>query len=279
MAAERDFELLDDYLADRMAEGDRSTFEEKLTADADLQQEYVIQKDLIEGIKRARVAELKAMLNKVPVPSGNAGNALGLKVALGTAAAVLIVAAAYWLTREQANEALTPKQSIHIEEPAPVEQPAEPALKSQDFDAAKPPISASPQEEVPQQERAPVDSDKNQTSAGTEHSKPSLAKRPGALSAPAVPDNPASAAGIEVKADDSRYSFHYQYHDGKVLLYGPFQKDSCDLVDIVTEGKRLTFLSYGDQFYPLQKGDEEIKPLVSVKDTEILKKLSNNQQR
>ncbi len=270
MAAERDFELLDDYLADRMAEGDRSAFEEKLTADPDLQQEYVIQKDLIEGIKNARIAELKAMLNKVPVPSGNPGNAIGSKIAIGTAAAVVVISAAYWITRDDSPNVIAPKQGMRIEEQAPVEQAEEPVADPQQVQDQP---DLGQQEEISRVQQAPVETDQNQTSAGTEHSRPSLAKRPGALSAPAVPGSPEGVSSLEVKTGDIRYSFHYQLNDGKLLLYGPFKKDSCEVVVLNTEGKRQNYLWDGKKYYSLQESDDEVKPLVPVVDADILKKL------
>src|SRR5690606_12674271 len=98
MANERDLELLDDYLANRMDEGNRAAFEQKLKADPDLQQEFTMQKTVIEGIKSARIAELKSMLNNVPVPP--AGNALASKIFMAAAVTLVVAAAAYWLTRD-----------------------------------------------------------------------------------------------------------------------------------------------------------------------------------
>src|SRR5688572_20810393 len=69
MAVERDFELLDDYLANRLGQEERTTFEEKLKGDSELKNEYDLQQRFIEGIKKARVAELKSMMNSIPVPA------------------------------------------------------------------------------------------------------------------------------------------------------------------------------------------------------------------
>src|SRR5687768_16764423 len=86
MAAERDFEMLDDYLANRLGEQEKSAFEQKLNTDPDLKSEYELQQQLINGIKKARVAELKAMMGKIPVPAGSStGTAIGAKIALWAA--------------------------------------------------------------------------------------------------------------------------------------------------------------------------------------------------
>ena len=120
MADERDLELLDDYLTNQMSDQDRSAFEQKLKADPDLQHEYALQKRLIQGIKDARVAELKSMLNNVAVPTG-AGNALGTKALLGTLATIIIAGAAYWFLKQ--DQIAIPATETKTEETIPSAEP------------------------------------------------------------------------------------------------------------------------------------------------------------
>ncbi|MGC4020522.1 MAG: hypothetical protein QM734_00545 [Cyclobacteriaceae bacterium] len=61
------FELIDDYLRGRLEGQDKQNFEQQLQADPSLQSEVASAKTVIEGIKKARMSELKAMLNQVPV--------------------------------------------------------------------------------------------------------------------------------------------------------------------------------------------------------------------
>jgi hypothetical protein len=120
MANERDLELLDDYLANRMSNNDRSAFEHKLNADPNLHQEYELQKHLIQGIKDARVAQLKSMLNQVPVPSHATGNAIASKVLIGAVVTIIIVAAGYWFTDHQSDNAINNslRQSAQQQQPS-----------------------------------------------------------------------------------------------------------------------------------------------------------------
>lgn len=268
MAEERDFELLDDYLTNRLSEQDRSAFEQKLQADPDLQHEYALQKRLIKGIHDARVAELKGMLNQVPIPS-NTGNGLGTKILIGTVITVLIAAAGFWyFTRDK----------VTVEQPKTLsQQPAKPE---------KPAIE-SPSEVTPQQkpsvsaERPAAEPEKNQTSAGTEHSKPSLAKRPDPLQAPAgTPGADGSrraeirSSSIEVEnVQDSEYSFHYQISDGKLQLHGAFEKDQYNVLDFENNGRRQLALRYKDNFYLLEPDANEIQRLEPVTDPTLLETL------
>lgn len=297
MADERDLELLDDYLTNRMSGRDRLAFEQKLQADPDLQHEYALQNRLIKGIKDARVAELKAMLNDVPIPAKGPGNALATKIIPGTVAAVIIAAAAYWyISRDdiQMAEPLTPAEQENVTEDQPVSPRAE-----------KEP--AEKQEAV--NEQTTREPDKNQTSAGTEHSKPSLARKPDPLKAPeeksdtqsparepvldvfdpgAEDRTPGSDIGkekqpvytpdkssllVETDRENTRYKFHYQFRDGKLFLYGPFEQNLYEIMEFFAGEKRTVFLYYKDHYYRLEEVDSQIRPLDPITDPALLKKL------
>ena len=91
---EKDLELLDDYLSNRMSDSDRAAFEQKLKTQPGLKNELQFQQQLIESIQKHRMLELKSMLNNVPVASGSAGQtALLTKVASSVIVAGLITTA------------------------------------------------------------------------------------------------------------------------------------------------------------------------------------------
>lgn len=295
MADERDLELLDNYLTNRMSDQERSAFEQKLKADPDLQHEYALQKRLIQGIKGARIAELKSMLNNVPVPPAGTGNAVATKFVLGTLATIIIAGAAYlFLQKDQTSF------------PAPqTETEAVPPSKPDDSEAL-PEIKSEREESSRLQQR--VEADKNQTSAGTEHSKPSLAKRPDPLSAPAAKKNEKSEGPVldvftpendentstdgntnnenhnnltpvtsslivETDRNDRRYTFHYQFREGKLFLYGPFEKNLYEIMEFFADEKRTVFLYYNDRYYLLPEADEQIRSLSAISDPALLRKL------
>lgn len=278
MADERDFELLDDYLTNRMSEQDRSAFEQKLKADPDLQHEYALQKRLIQGIKNARISELKSMLNNVPVPPSGTGNALATKIILGTVATLIIAGAAYWFTRDdQSISTPTPQVTTTEDVPSAIKE-TEPITES-----AKEPSKASTNDQKV------VDTDKNQTSAGTEHSKPSLAKRPDPLSAPAAKNSDrsdgatengvakaTSSLTVETVGNSKEYTFHYQIQDSKLLLYGPFD-NNYEVMELMIDGKRTAFLYFKNQYYMLQESVTRPMPLTAVTDQTLLKKLTDHQ--
>ncbi len=293
MANERDFELLDDYLTDRIDEADRSAIEQRLNADPDLQHEYAIQKHLIQGIKNARAAELKAMLNNVQIPSGNSGGTLGTKILLGTATAFIVIAAVYWLMADKpVSQVKTPAPENHAEEMIePIGTPDEPAIQPEPKADENSTPTSKPEtaviENIQADKKVQVDTDKNQTSAGTEHSKPSLGSRPGSLSAPAVPApsrqepgpderlTPAkSTVSVETDRNDSRYAFHYQLRDGKLVLYGPFEPNSYRVMEFNTDSGRVVFLMHNSSYYQLRDDGALVKPLTPVQDAELIRRMN-----
>lgn len=275
MADERDLELLDDYLSNRMSEEDRLTFEKRLQADPDLKNEYVLQKRLIQAIKDTRAAELKAMLRQVPVPAHGTGNALATKIILGTLASLMIVAAAYWYTNrpdaEQPQEPIKEEKTFVPEvQPQPLAEPAPNERRE-----------AAPED---QRQQPQVEQDKNQTSAGTEHSRPSLAKKPDPVQVPAPKERGPSAGDRDVPSTDivtiasnESYQFHYAFSDGKLVLYGPFEEGSFEVVNLERDGERSMFLAYRDNFYRIDPAGAGIRPLETVKDQALLQQLK--QQR
>jgi hypothetical protein len=299
MADERDLELLDDYLTNRMREPDRLAFEQKLQADPDLQNEHAVQSRLIKGIRDARVAELKTMLNNVSLPAKGPGNAVATKIIAGSLVTLMIAVVTYWfISRDdmQRDEPATPAEQQEVTE----EQPVTP-------EAGKETVTEEQQESAQEEDR--VEADKNQTSAGTEQSKPSLAKKPDPLQAPeekndaqapakepvldvfdpgAEDSTPGADIGkekqpvyspgkssllVETDRENTRYKFHYQFRDGNLYLYGPFEQNLYEIMEFFAGEKRTVFLYYKDHYYRLDESDAKIRMLDPITDPALLKKL------
>src|SRR5690242_16101211 len=67
------FDLIDDYLTNRLGEREKGEFEQQMGSDPGLKADVDAQRIVVDSIKKARVAELKAMLNNVPVGGLSAG--------------------------------------------------------------------------------------------------------------------------------------------------------------------------------------------------------------
>lgn len=298
MADERDLELLDDYLSHRMGGADRTEFEQKMEADPDLQSEYALQKALLQGIRDARISELKTMLRNVPVPAGGDGSAFTTKAVLG-ALSIILVAAAYWfLTRDETQvRTATPAAEQQIIDEQSVTPPS-PSTTDTQGEGTKAPV-----------EKPRSNPDKNQTSAGTEHSRPSLSKKPDPILPPAgkrqgdrslhndsqdainpgigkenSPTGDAEETGatlqpfngsliVETVDGNSSYTFHYQFRDERLFLYGPFRKDQYDITEFLVNDQRATFLHYNNRYYALERGGSDVKSLTPLADPLLLEQL------
>jgi hypothetical protein len=78
---------------------------------------------------------------------------------------------------------------------------------------------------------------------------------------------------VEIDSDNKKYNFHYQFKDGKLLLYGPFEKDVYEIMEFFNGEKRTLFLYYNEHYYLLKDNSTSLKPLNAIQDAELLNKL------
>jgi hypothetical protein len=288
MASERDLELLDDYISNRLSAEDKAAFEQQLDADPALKSEYQLQNRIAESIRQVRAMELKTMLTNIPASALHGGEAsVAGKAALWIAATVVTGTALYFY--------LKPEET----------SPVEPARQEVAHDSVAP-----AQEEIPQAEQATPATPENQDHeihqniqeqkklADTPQLSPKrndtvekLAERP-AIQAFDPSDEAADSsapkteitegttkvakeASIPVQTDNSnkKYSFHYQVKDGRLYLYGPFEKNLYEIMEFFTENKRTIFLFHQNNYYLLNEDDVKVKPLTPINDPVLLKKL------
>ena len=102
------FELIDDYLTNRLEEQERVSFEQRLGSDPALKADVDLQKHIVEGVKKARAAELKAMLNNVPVGGGFSSGPRAGKIAAGVVAVGIVATSLYFYLKPTGSPAGEP---------------------------------------------------------------------------------------------------------------------------------------------------------------------------
>lgn len=285
MASERDLELLDDYISNRLTGADRAYIEKKLEQDPDLRSEYSLQQQIAEGLRKARTAQLKAMLNSVPVPpAGGASDVTRVVIVSVIALCTLLVAFYLW----PAETTPVPKNNpvTHEESPAQADVPAEkpretPAASATDTPAEESkPATATTSGAVSETDQAKT-SDQNTSridpfdpSSEQESADPIIPE----TSVPSVGEASMKTSEIIVETDNTnkKYSFHYQMKDGKLILYGSFEKNVYEILEFIAGEKRTVFLFYRDNYYLLDSDTDKITPLVPVQDAELLSKLKRH---
>jgi hypothetical protein len=289
MAAERDFELLDDYLANRLSGADKTAFEQKLEADPELKSEYQVQRQLVEGIKGARMAELKSLLNNIPVTGVSGGETLSFtKIASFILLAGVIATGIYFLffqeekpvTAENIETVTETEPEIEdsepvtsAEQPSEIEQEAVQKEEETTEEIAQPvekkgeriqkPDNVKPEQETAQPKLEVFDPTKELENGKADKAESELNS--------AAVTNPTIV--VETDATNKRYNFHYHFKDEKLFLYGPFEKNLYEILEFFSDNKRTVFLFFRDDYYLLDEAQSKVTALKPITDTTLLKKL------
>jgi hypothetical protein len=287
MALERELEMLDDYVANRLSDADRSVMEAKIASDTELKRELSIQQQVIEGLRRARIAQLKQMLQNTPIPPPTGGQALLVKLGTAVVTAGIIGTGLYFFLKDDkgsvAQESAAPTQQEPVATDSQAQQPATgPAIDSQ---ASEP----RPEMKTPAQTTDKKNKTKVDTSARTarEPQKPAAfdpTSEETSTSATPSGDAPvisgsaknANASSIAIEnVVDKKYNFHYQFKDGKLLLYGPFsERTTYEILEFFDGNKGNTvILYYKDGYYLLHEDADKVTPLKPITDPVLLGKL------
>lgn len=276
------FDLIDDYVRGRLEGQEKEAFEKQLQADPSLQGEVTLQQQLIEGIKKARISELKTMLSQVPVTGAmTAGTGLSAgQIAAGVVTSAVVATSALFYfqpwksndkpaikTEQQATETVTPK----TEEPTELKTPEVNTEENKT-------VVAEPKKQVT----------KKVVTSATKEARPNiqvidptdeLTNNPSVDAAKAKDQKDIGAVStsqIEVETIDSNkeYSFHYQFNQGKLTLYGKFDKSLYEIIE-VNGTTHSVFLFYKDNYYLLNEKETSITPLTPIRDGQLIKKLKD----
>lgn len=289
MASERDLALMDDYFRNRLTNEERAIFEQRLQEDADLRQAYNLQHEIINGIRRARKAELKALLNSIPVPPvENTKLSPGAKwTGLGIVAALVGAGVLFYFQGEeqdpvsprspQATELPSETTAPILPKPSPVREeqraPQEQADHQQEKESGRErPANTAP---VTKQEAPPTRKMDVFDPTGEMEQQPTENVVAPPASASPSPDKHTPTITTEI-IDSKKYSFHYQFKGDRLLLYGTFEQNLYEILEFFTDNKRTVFLFYKDNFYLLNDESEKIKPLQAVTDPALLQKLQQH---
>ena len=266
------FELVEDYLTNRLDEGAKKAFEQQVESNPQLKAEVNLQKSIIEGVKSARVAELKAMLNNVPVGGSGASSSITGKIALGTISAGIIGTLIYFgVQTESVEESEIQEQSVVEQQAEPSPTPESPeTITAIPEKTVKIPSTQKSAEEIkkvqpkaasPKIDVLDLTQDLDDNTTHTNDQKPSTQAT-------------VSASSVEVELDNTHkaYPFHYQFKDEKLVLYGPFDSSLYEIIEI-NGGTHTLFMYYKNSYYHLDEKEKNVVPLIMIRDLELLDKL------
>jgi hypothetical protein len=279
MAAERDLELLDDYLANRLDPQGKAAFEQKLQTDPTLHSEFQLQQQFISGIKKARIAELKSIMNNVPIPAAQGGTAVAGKIALWTIVAGVVAAGLYLYLNQNPREPKQNTTEIKVEEQnknpevlKPGQHEDSPVVSETPASSEQKPLK-SPKAPQKRNESQHTKNRKIEVYDPTEEAKQSESTQSSETTVPNQYQHPDIT--VEIESNNKKYNFNYQFKDGRLLLYGPFEKNLYDIMEFFSDDKRTLFLYYNDSYYLLKEDSNKLKPLNAITDPALIKKLKD----
>lgn len=280
MAVEKDFERLDDYLSNRLSGEDKLDFEKKVEADPELARELKFQQNLVEGIRKVRTAELKSMMNNIPVTGVQTGaESILTKAGTWIVVAGVVATSAYFLFFHK-NEGAEPVQEpVTIEqekvestqpvavepaesETAPITKP----VKDESSDESEKETTTTPTPEVKQPVLDVYDPTKEAADEATlKHEREQLE----IISKAFV----TSSIVVETDHSNRKYTFHYMFKEGKLILYGAFEEHLYEILEFISEERRTVVLFYKTNYYLLDIDKSTPTQLSPIRDQALLKKL------
>jgi hypothetical protein len=273
MALENDLKLLDDYLSNRLTGQDKAAFEQKLQADPELQQEVKFQQDLIQGIRQARVAELKAILNTVPVAPVNVGPASVATKIISAVAIVGVVSTAVYFYLDKNETSIDPatqKEAVDLTETEQPEQPDLASINDGQENSENEPISArgtekeiAPAIQPKLEVYTPEETEADQLQAKKEHAQLEIISRAFVT----------SSIEVETESNSRKLNFHYMFKDNKLILFGSFENNLYEILEFIAGDQRTVFLYFNNGYYLLDLDKTTPTELVPIRDKALLNKL------
>jgi hypothetical protein len=280
-------ELIDDYLTNRLNEQDRKSFEKQMDSDPALKADVELQKEIIQGLKAARAAELKAMLNNVPVGTF-AFKLSPLQIASGILGAAIIATSVYFYLNTTDN--ITPATEISpVTDSINQQEQNSPELKP-DKDTTplvneidnhpKPAGAEENTSQLGKQETNGVDSNTKQESKpvidlvdpteelNENDPSPSPVKSGANNSTISV-----AKINVDINTSERKYKSHYQFTNGKLVLYGNFNNGLYEIIEVNAQQSRSLFLYYKASYFLLDETQREITPLKEISDPVLKEKL------
>ncbi len=272
--------LVSRYLEGELPDIERLDFESQLITDPLLQEEYHMQKDMIEAIKQLRRTELKSKLAQIHVPEPFWFFTPGFKIAAISSFTAIVGVATYLYF---STDGTRPIKLVDL--------PSEQTLVYEDsFIPSKPRSFAIP---TPVEiEAIEVETPSSPKEAELEANASPLVLPKRVLTQPhivlpdmGIADNAKDVEPVDNSAEmptssfdrapekvtvemikAHRKNFHYRFYGSKLFLYGEFDQGPYEILEINTPNGKKYFLYYEHEFYALDQRNYDISQLEKIKD-------------
>ncbi len=273
-----EIERIDDYITGRLSGREKEDFEKQMEANPSMREDVILQRQIADGIRKARAAELKRMLNNVPV----GGNGWSPGKIAATALTAGLVASALYFYLGQDPVAETSASQVVTQQPAQIDKKetttetttvdAQPDKTKEEAAGSR--STATKNQPLKEEEAKPVNPVRKpnldvvdpteELEAGKDHVTNDVTTQPSVVEV--------SKMEVITSAADRKYKFHYQFREGKLMLFGPFDKELYEVLEIHGDSHAV-FLFYKSNYYLLDEKQNKISPLTPIKDSQLLQRL------
>lgn len=290
-------ELVSRYLEGDMSDIEKLNFENQLVNNPAIQEEFQLQKDVIEGIQEHRKAELKARLDNINIPSSGIAQYMGLKIAALITITTMFGFGAYFIFIDKdtpAEREIVTENRIETEIEEAPELSEEQLEISPENDAE---VVTEPEESAEEIEALQKESEPLVQKESKKEDQPAAIPAPKIVKPDFVEDvaeenidhkgdsfelNTNSLANVNKLAEnkvevetvfDRKRDFHYKFYNKKLYLYGDFEKNPYEIIEYNSNSNKLYYLYYEGKFYELMNDQMKITPLAELQDDELINEL------
>ena len=259
----KEFEHIENYFDGSMTPKEMEEFEGLVNNNPELKAEFDFQNDLIQAIKETRKTELKAQLNNVQIPPASTTAGIASKI---ISAAVIVGGIGYGIyyfnsvtvpdfgsnDLNEINQESSEAEEIITEQASPQEKSVSEPVDNPDVEKTEK-ITQSPAPLTPQIIEDFTDEEE------TDHLE--MPREDLSTSVRRV----ATGINVEIK-EDPKFNFHYKFEEDNLFLYGTFNEEIYEILEIKDGNSGGLFLYFKEKFYRLTKENQKIVPLEEITD-------------
>lgn len=294
MTPQNDFEQqLDLYLSGKMNEAEMQAFEKDALQNPEFQAEVDFQKELVEGIRSFRKAELKAMLNNVPVGTGT-GSFISFNLAATGIISALIIVTGLFVYNNSTSENEEFAYQLDLATAELIENKPIPALPS--------PLDIVEEENISQNSQSKRESASTTSSIIEKGDKKKKEENLVKVVLPEMDEQMVeladvfdtdieeslglgavmNAAGNKteiVTKESATLNFHYQYYNNKLYLYGDFSSSPYELLEIEIDGSRKLFFYFEGKYHRIINDTKEATQLRPLRNEKTIQELETLREK
>lgn len=276
-------ENIESFVENNLSASERASFESAMAKDPLLKNEIELQNTIIDALKQQRKAELKSRLNNIEVSLSPSYSAI--KIAASVIASGIIAYGIYTFVNNDpsvATNTQTKEIKPQIAEKTSVES-SQPNVSTgiEDSDPINNKVN-SPSQEVTNTSTQKAIHTPTEVVSPSVHS-PEMTEiendqfqKEEKITLPdgKIAQTTETKNGIDVSVNSStKNQFHYQFYNNKLFLFGDFNANTYEILELNTYKGKQVYFYYNKSYYLLKSNQSKTTPLQKITDKKVLAEL------